>query len=42
MAITLQRKRALFWTVGILVALSLVSLAWAQIANALGKCFAPF
>ena len=42
MAITLQRKRALFWALGILTALVLMSIAWAQIANAIGQCLSPF
>jgi len=42
MAITVQRKRALFWAFGILTALVLMNVAWAQIANALGHCFSPF
>jgi hypothetical protein len=42
MGITLQQKRALFWGLGILAGLVLVNLAWAEIAAALGRCFAPY
>jgi glycerol-3-phosphate acyltransferase PlsY len=42
MAITVQRKRALFWALGILTALVLMNVAWAQIATAIGHCFSPF
>jgi hypothetical protein len=42
MAITAQRKRALFWALGILSALVLMNVAWAQIANAIGNCFLRF
>jgi hypothetical protein len=42
MAITAQRKRALCWAVGILSALVLMNVAWAQIANAIGNCFLRF
>jgi hypothetical protein len=42
MALTLQRKRALFWALGILTALVLTNLAWTQIAQSLGLCFSPF
>jgi hypothetical protein len=42
MAITVQRKRALFWALGILTMLVLMNVAWAQIANAIGHCFSPF
>jgi len=42
MAVTVQRKRALFWALGILVALVLMNAAWAQIASALAQCLSPF
>ena len=42
MAITVQRKRAFFWVLGIVTALALMNIAWAQIANAIGQCFSPF
>ena len=42
MAITLQRKRVLFWGLGILAGLLLVNLAWAQICASLTHCFPPF
>ncbi|MGB7433789.1 MAG: hypothetical protein WBR26_23615 [Candidatus Acidiferrum sp.] len=38
MAMTLQRKRALLWALGILTALVLMNVAWAQIASAIGHC----
>jgi hypothetical protein len=42
MAVTQQRKQALFWALGILAALVLMNLAWAQIASALAQCLSPF
>jgi hypothetical protein len=41
MAATFQVKRALFWGLGILVALVLVNIAWAQIASAIAQCLSP-
>ena len=42
MSSTLQQKRGLYWGLVILATVILVSIAWAQIAGALGECFAPF
>jgi hypothetical protein len=42
MAVTQQRKQALFWALGILAALVLMNIAWAQIAAALTQCISPF
>jgi hypothetical protein len=42
MAVTVQKKRALLWGLGILIVLVLVNVAWTQIANALGHCFSPY
>ncbi len=42
MGFTLQHKRALFWTLGIVTGFVLANLAWAQIASAIGHCFSPF
>jgi hypothetical protein len=42
MGFTLQHKRALFWGLGILTGLALANVAWAQIANAIGRCLSPF
>jgi hypothetical protein len=39
MGFTLQQKRALFWSLGILTLFALTSLAWSQIAKAVGTCF---
>jgi len=40
MAVTIQQKRAFFWGLGVLIAVVLVNMAWAQIAASL-TCF-PF
>jgi hypothetical protein len=42
MAPVLQRKRALFWALGILTALVLTNLAWTEIAHSLRLCFSPY
>ena len=42
MSYTLQQKRGLYWGLSILAMVVLVSVAWAQIANALTQCFSPF
>jgi molybdopterin/thiamine biosynthesis adenylyltransferase len=42
MALTLQQKRALVVGLGILAAVALVNIAWAQIAHAVTQCFSPF
>ncbi len=42
MAVTQQRKQAFFWALGILTALVLMNVAWAQIASALTQCLSPF
>jgi len=41
MAISVRRKRALFWALGIVTTLVLINIAWAQIASAIGHCFSP-
>lgn len=41
MGFTLQQKRALFWGIGIVTVVVLTNLAWAQIANAISRCFSP-
>ncbi len=42
MSFTLQQKRGLYWGLGILAIVILVSVAWAQIADGLTQCFQPF
>jgi hypothetical protein len=42
MAVTMQRKRVLFWGLGILIVLVLMNIAWAQIASGLGPCLRSF
>jgi len=42
MAVTPQRKQALFWALGILTALILMNVAWGQIASALTQCLSRF
>jgi hypothetical protein len=42
MSLTLQQKRGLFWALGILIMLTLSSVAWAQINTALAHCFSLF
>ena len=42
MAVTVQQKRAILWGLGILVALVLVNLAWAQICSSFGRCLSPY
>jgi hypothetical protein len=41
MDFTLKRKRALFWTLGILAALILMNVAWAQIGNVICQSLSP-
>jgi hypothetical protein len=42
MQLSLQQKRALYWGLGILTAMVLTSVAWAQIHLALSQCFSSF
>jgi hypothetical protein len=42
MSLTSQQKRGLFWALGILIMLTLSTVAWAQINTALAHCFALF
>jgi hypothetical protein len=42
MSSTLHQKRGLYWGLVILATVILISIAWAQIASALGQCFSPF
>ena len=42
MSLTLQQKRGMFWALGILIMLTLSSVAWAQINTALTHCFSVF
>jgi len=38
MAATIQFKRAVFWGLGIIAGLTLMTVAWAQINEALCRC----
>jgi hypothetical protein len=38
MNLTLQQKKALFWSLGLLAAALLINLAWAQIAASFPRC----
>ena len=38
MAATIQFKRAVFWGLGIMAGLTLMTVAWAQINEALCRC----
>jgi hypothetical protein len=38
MAVTLQLKRAVFWALGIVAGLTLMTFAWSQINEALCRC----
>ena len=42
MSLTMQQKRGLFWALGILIVLTLSSVAWAQIDSTLAHCFSLF
>jgi hypothetical protein len=42
MVVTMQRKRVLFWGLGIVIVLVLMNVAWAQIAAGLGLCLRSF
>jgi hypothetical protein len=42
MNLTLQQKKALFWCLGMLAAVVLINIAWAQIAAALPRCLSIF
>src|SRR5215471_15831357 len=42
MSLTLHQKRGLLWGLGILAAVVLMSVAWAQIGAAVGNCLSPF
>ena len=39
MSFVIQRKKALFWALGILAGVLLMNVAWAQIAMGLSTCF---
>ena len=41
-SLTLQRKRGLFWALGIVTMATLTSIAWAQIHATLARCFSMF
>ena len=41
MSLTMQQKRGMFWALGILIMVTLTSVAWAQINTAL-HCFSVF
>ena len=38
MAVTVQLKRAVFWALGVLAGLTLMTFAWSQINEALCRC----
>jgi hypothetical protein len=42
MAVTFQLKRAVFWALGIITGLTLMTVAWSQINEALRRCLALF
>jgi len=42
MSLTLHQKRGLFWGLGILMAVVLMSVAWSQISTLLAHCFSLF
>jgi hypothetical protein len=42
MQLSARQKKALFWGMGILLAMVLVSVAWAQINASLSHCFSGF
>jgi hypothetical protein len=42
MSLTLQKKRGLFWALGIVTVATLTSLAWSQINALLTHCFSVF
>ena len=42
MSLTSHQKRGLFWGLGILMAVVLMSAAWSQINTALTQCFSLF
>jgi len=42
MSLTSQQKRGLFWALGILIMLTLSSVAWAQINTVLTHCLSLF
>ena len=42
MSLTLQQKRGIYWTLGIVTMATLASLAWAQINAILTHCLSPF
>jgi len=42
MAVTLQLKRAIFWALGIIAGLTLMTVAWAQINDALRRSLSFF
>jgi len=42
MSLTSHQKRGLFWALGILIMLTLTSVAWAQINTVVTHCFSVF
>ena len=42
MQLSLQQKKALYWGLGILTAMVLMNVAWAEIHLALARCFSSF
>ena len=42
MSLTMQQKRGLFWTLGIVTVATLTSLAWHQINAVFAHCFSVF
>jgi uncharacterized membrane protein (DUF441 family) len=42
MSLTWHQKRGLFWGLGILMAVVLMSIAWSQICTSLVHCFSLF
>ena len=42
MTMTIEQKKRLYWGLGILTAVVLTSVAWAQIHAAMTSCYSPF
>jgi hypothetical protein len=42
MSLSLQQKQRLYWGLGILAGIVLMSVAWSQICAAVGHCLSPF
>jgi hypothetical protein len=42
MAVTFPLKRAMFWALGIIAGLTLMTVAWSQINEALCRCLSFF